>query len=152
MTELCSFFNLSVTSPTSQFILQPFRRFIHVTAHSLTVPLLHQRQAHSPTLLSLLLRHRLFTYVTWRALHDSKHNRRFLLFMLHAQVIRALTYFWNLGYLFSSPAWSHTNRLKINAGRFSLFTKQIIACFLSWPLQLSSTLCNYEKPMNVLPQ
>ena len=29
--ELCSFFILSVTSPTSQFILQPFRRF---TSHS----------------------------------------------------------------------------------------------------------------------
>ena len=134
-----SFSNLSVALPTPQFILQPFGCFTKVTVHS-------------PTPLSLLIRHRLFTYVTWRALHDSTHNRRFLLFMLHAQVSRALTYFWNLGYLFSSPAWSHTNRLKINAGRFSLFTKQIIACFLSWPLQLSSTLCNYEKPMNVLPQ
>ena len=26
-------------------------------------------RAHSPTVLSLLLRHRLFTYVTWRASH-----------------------------------------------------------------------------------
>ena len=55
-SELCSFSNLSFTSPTSQLILQPFRRFSHVTAHSLT-------------LTSLLLRHRLFTYVTWRAAH-----------------------------------------------------------------------------------
>ena len=65
--ELCSFSKISVTSPTyklitkpsvalpmSQLILQPFRCFTYVTAHS-------------PTLLSLLLRHRLFTYVTWRA-------------------------------------------------------------------------------------
>ena len=40
---------------TAQYI-QPFRRFTYVTAHS-------------PTLFSLLLRHRLFTYVTWRAAH-----------------------------------------------------------------------------------
>ena len=40
---LCSLSNLSVTSPTSQLIFQPFRRFTYVTAHS-------------PTLLSLLLR------------------------------------------------------------------------------------------------
>ena len=52
----CSFSKLSVTSPTSQLILQPFRCFSCVTAHS-------------PTLLSLLLHHRLFTYVTWRAAH-----------------------------------------------------------------------------------
>ena len=43
--------------PTSQLILQPFRCFTYVTAHS-------------PTLLSPLLRHRLFTYVTWQATHD----------------------------------------------------------------------------------
>ena len=29
--------------------------------------------AHSPTLLSLLLRHRIFTYVTWRAAHGVPH-------------------------------------------------------------------------------
>ena len=40
-----SFSNPSVTLPTSQFILQSFRCFTYVTAHS-------------PTLLSLLLRHR----------------------------------------------------------------------------------------------
>ena len=49
-----SFSNLSVTSPTSQLILQPYRRFTYVTAHSTILPLLH-------------IRHRLFTYVTWRA-------------------------------------------------------------------------------------
>ena len=36
--EPCSFSNLSFTS---QLILQPFRRFTHVTAHSPTHPLLH---------------------------------------------------------------------------------------------------------------
>ena len=94
--KLCSFSKLSVTSPTSQLILQPLRRFTYVTAHSPTLPLLHLRRssssnssvalptsllilqpfrcftyvtAHSPSLLSLLQRHRLFTYVTWRAAH-----------------------------------------------------------------------------------
>ena len=42
----CSFSNLSVTTPTSQLILQPFHRFTYVTAHSPTLPLLHLR--HSP--------------------------------------------------------------------------------------------------------
>ena len=43
--ELCSFYNLSVTSPTSQLILQPIRRFTYVTAHSPTFPLLHLRHS-----------------------------------------------------------------------------------------------------------
>ena len=43
--ELCSFSNLSVASLTSQLILQPFRRFTYVTAHSPTLPLL--RLSHS---------------------------------------------------------------------------------------------------------
>ena len=43
--ELCSFSNLSVTSPTPQLILQTFRRFTYVTTHSPTLPLLHLRQS-----------------------------------------------------------------------------------------------------------
>ena len=43
--ELCSFSNLSVTSPTSQLILQRFRRFTYATAHSPTLPLLHLRHS-----------------------------------------------------------------------------------------------------------
>ena len=54
--EQRSYSNFSVTSPTSQLILQPFRCFTYVTPHS-------------SNLLSLLLRHRHFTYVTWRAVH-----------------------------------------------------------------------------------
>ena len=53
-----SFSNPSVVLPTSQLILQSFRCFTYITAHS-------------PSLLSRLLRHRLFTYVTWRAAHGS---------------------------------------------------------------------------------
>ena len=86
--QLCSFSNISVTSPTSQFIHQPFRRFTYVTGHSPTLPSLHLRHrsfsnpsvalptsqvilqpfrrftyvtVHSTTLLSLLLRLKLFT-------------------------------------------------------------------------------------------
>ena len=40
-----SFSELSVASPTSQLILQPFRRFIYVTDHSPNVPLLHVRHS-----------------------------------------------------------------------------------------------------------
>ena len=46
--RLSSFSNPSVVLPTSQLFRQPFHCFTYVTAHS-------------PTLLSLLLRHRLFT-------------------------------------------------------------------------------------------
>ena len=43
--ELSSFSKLSVTSPTSQLIFQPFLRFTYVTDHSPTLPLLHLRHS-----------------------------------------------------------------------------------------------------------
>ena len=43
--EQSSFSNLSVTSPMSQLILQPFRRSTYVTAHSPTLLLLHLRHS-----------------------------------------------------------------------------------------------------------
>ena len=53
-----------IASPTSQLILQPFRRFTYVTAHSTDLPFLHLRHrhftyatAHSPTLRPLHLRY-----------------------------------------------------------------------------------------------
>ena len=51
-----SFSNHSVALPTPQLFLQPFRCFTNVADHS-------------PTLLSLLLCHMLFSYVTWQAAH-----------------------------------------------------------------------------------
>ena len=58
-----SFCNLSVTSPTSLLILQPFRHFTYVTTHSPTLPLLHLRHSSfsnpsfaSPTAQALHLR------------------------------------------------------------------------------------------------
>ena len=67
--ELCSFSNLSVTSRTSQLILQPIPRFTYVSIHSPTLPLLHichssfynTSFAHSPTFPSLHLRHSSFS-------------------------------------------------------------------------------------------
>ena len=63
-TALCSFSILYVTSPTSQLILQYFRRFTYVTAYSPTLPLLHLRHSlfsnpsfASPTSQALHLRH-----------------------------------------------------------------------------------------------
>ena len=57
-----SFYSPSVALPTSQFILQPFRRFTYITAHSTTLPLLY-------------LRHRHFTYVTAHSTLPPLHLR-----------------------------------------------------------------------------
>ena len=59
--ELCSFSNLSVTSPTSQLILQSFRRFTTSQLKLQPFRRFTYVTVHSPTLLSLLLRHKLFT-------------------------------------------------------------------------------------------
>ena len=64
--KICSFSKFSVTSPTSQLILQPFRRFTYVTTHSPTLPLLHLRhfthvRTNPPTLTLLHLRHNSFS-------------------------------------------------------------------------------------------
>ena len=62
-----SFSNSSVALPMSQVIIQPFRRFTHVTAHSTALPLLHIRHrhfayvtAHYPTFSPLYPRHTSF--------------------------------------------------------------------------------------------
>ena len=59
--EQSSFSNLSITSPTSQLIFQPFRRFTYVTAHSPTLPLLHLQHSSFSNLS--------FTSPTSQALH-----------------------------------------------------------------------------------
>ena len=73
-----SFSNPSFASPTFQALhlihlasrLWYFRRFTYVTAHSQPFRRFTYVTAQSPTLPSLHLRHRNFTYVTWRAAHD----------------------------------------------------------------------------------
>ena len=44
-THSSSLSNLSITSPMSELILQPFRRLTYVIAHSPTLPLLHLRHS-----------------------------------------------------------------------------------------------------------
>ena len=71
--ERSSFSNLSVTSPTSQLILQPFRRFTYVTAHSQPFRFFTYVKVHYPTLFSLLLSHKLCHSPTFPSLH-LRHN------------------------------------------------------------------------------
>ena len=66
-----SFSNPSFALPTSQLILQPFRRFTYVTAHSPILPSLYPRHSSfsnpsvaSPTSQLILQSFRPFTYVT----------------------------------------------------------------------------------------
>ena len=75
--ELCSFSNLSVTSPTSQLILQPFRRFTYVTTHSPTLPSLYLCHSSfsnpsiaSPTSQFILQPFFRFSYVTSSSLNS----------------------------------------------------------------------------------
>ena len=70
-----SFSNLSVTSPTSQLIFQPFPRFTYVTTHSRTLPSLYLRHSSfsnhsvtSPTSQLILQPFFRFSYVTGSSL------------------------------------------------------------------------------------
>ena len=70
-SQLCSFSKLSLTLPTSQLILQPFRHFTYVTAHSPTFPSLYLRHnsfsnpsVASPTSQLILQPFFRFSYVT----------------------------------------------------------------------------------------
>ena len=80
-----SFSKPSVALSTSQLILQPFRCFTYVTAHS-------------PTLFSLLLRHRLFTYVTWRPDHAAPVRRGSYLWITYI-------IFWSHKDMEGHPVW-----------------------------------------------
>ena len=100
--ELCSFSNFSVTSrtsqlisntsvalPTSRLILQPFRCFTYV-------------KANSPTLLSHLLRHWLFTYVTWRTayvVYNSITNYLHCTLLIHQYFVLNLQLFRHFTYI-----------------------------------------------------
>ena len=84
-----SFSNSSVGLPTSQLILQPFRCFTYVTAHS-------------PILFPLLLRSRHFTYVTWRAAHGARA-------LLILQPFRHFTYFTALSPTLPSVYLRHSS-------------------------------------------
>ena len=70
--ELCSFSNFSVSSSTSQLILQPFRRFTYITVHSPTLPSLYLRHSSvaSPTPQFILQPFFRFSYVTSSSLNS----------------------------------------------------------------------------------
>ena len=77
-----SFSNPSLALSMSQVILQPFHCFTYITAHS-------------PTLLSLLLPHRIFTYVTWRAAHGVYPTSLHTIWYDYAPVVHQTNYFPN---------------------------------------------------------
>ena len=87
--EHSSFSNLSVTSHTSQLILQPFRRFTYVTAHSPTLLMLHLCHSSfsnpyfaSPTSQDLHLRHLANRPCFLDGVNDHEVTTRRLLFTL----------------------------------------------------------------------
>ena len=89
-----SFSNPSVALPTSRLILQPFWCFTYVTAHSQTHP-------------SLLLRHRLFTYVTWRAAHElCAHGFRLLVLPVR-QSLYSIHWLLSIAYTNSCSCHAH---------------------------------------------
>ena len=117
-------------------ILQRFRHFTYVTAHSPTLPPLYLRHssfsnpslasptsqlilqpfrrftyvtANSSTLLSLLLRHRLFTFVTWRATHGSLYSTSPSSF--YKDKMNTEPYF--ISFVFLRKCISKTKKLKI---------------------------------------
>ena len=91
--ELCSFSNLSVSSPTSQLILQLFRRFTYVTAHSPTLPLLHLRNNSFSNPSAAFLGHNSFSNPSV-ALHTSQLIlqlfRRFTYVTVHSPTLPSL--------------------------------------------------------------
>ena len=143
-----SFSNPYIASPTSQLILQQFRRFTYVTAHSTALPLLHLRHlanrpcpyewrmsqclilqplhrftyvtAHSPTL-------RRFTYIT-------DHSTTLPLLHLHH---RHFTFFtWRAAHVQGMEKLSVVDQL-VTA---SYFQKQLQFCIVVKNFTTSSTL------------
>ena len=101
---LCSFSNLSVTSPTSQLILQPFGCFTQVTTHSPTLPSLYLRHSSfsnpsvaSPTSQFILQPFFHFSYVTSSSLIHLASRRCFLSFFL--SFVRSISFLFFLFFL-----------------------------------------------------
>ena len=95
--ELCSFFKLSISSPTSQLILQPFPRFTYITAHSPTLPLLHLRHSSfsnpsfaSPTSQDFHLHH--LASRPWKTLTTSPTHSHTLTHTLTLTLTHTLTH------------------------------------------------------------
>ena len=124
-----SFSNPSVTSPTSQLILQSFRRFTYVTVHSPTLPLLHVCHSSFSNII--------FTYVTWRAAHTFSWV---VMNLTHCRILRpAHTYASRCGTSRCVALRSHrkfvracgaARRVALRCGKSQLFQNGS-CCFLS---------------------
>ena len=110
--ELCPFSNLSVTSPTSQLILQPFHRFTYVTAHSPTIPLLYLRHSSfsncsfaSPTSQAHLiyLASRPWKELLWRASIPGIYRIPNSVYLLHAVDLSQTVYIDQLSISLTVP-------------------------------------------------
>ena len=153
-----SFSNLSVTSPTLLFILQPFFRFSYVRsrAHSPTFPSFHLRHnsfsnpsvalpmsqlilqpfrcftyviVHSPTLLSLLLRHKLFIEFTWRAVHDVLYGSATLSLTLREE--QGLRVFVNKVVYLESYLCLRKTKLQENGESYTVLRHKLCIVFLT---------------------
>ena len=126
----CSFSNLSVTSPTSQLILQPFRHFTNVTAHSPTLPLLHLHHSSfsnpsfaSPTSQALHVIH-LASRPCYLSYKEPKSPCKFFLILIFNEIFKFKTsdewQHWKTGALLCSGRAS-TSCLRSHTDPFAFF-------------------------------
>ena len=102
-----------------------------------------ENEQNSPTLLSLLLRHRLFTYVTWRATHATKlflrnqNNRptpsaepgyicgRFPTLVSNLGTQNSVLMFWRETRSFANPKNTNAPTKKVEEGTLILVTARV---------------------------
>ena len=127
-----SFSNPSITLSTSQLILQPFRRFIYVTAQSPTFPSLYLRHSSFSNLsialpLSQLISQpfRRFTYVT--AHSPTPPSLNYVAALLILQPFRSFTY-----------VTAHSSTIPLLYLRHSSFSNPSVAL-------PTSQLCSFSK-------
>ena len=138
--EQSSLSNLSVTSPTSKLILQPFRRFTYVKAHSPTLPLLHLRHSSfsnpsfaSPTSQALHLIH--LESRPWFALKNIKLRKNLF-----------TSWVWSISILYFIHAFSFKFATRCNPYRSLLFcTYRIFSAFflisvIFWSVEITCIL------------
>ena len=93
-----SFSNSSLALPTSQLILQPFRRFTYVIAHSPTLPLLHLRHSSfsNPSFASTTSQDFHLRHLASRSWH-LEHFEICILILIknHHRVKWCLVFFWD---------------------------------------------------------
>ena len=128
--KLCSFSKNSVTSPTSQLILQTFRRFTYVTANSPTLPLLHLHRSSlsnasvvSPASQLILQTFFLFSFVTGSSLTSPGEPP-----MPHAQIFQTTIPLSLQGFVDSNAVCQQMTLLDIH-----LCYRKILR-FWVWPL------------------